>query len=358
MIELDVQNLLIRADAGVEVGTGHVMRCLALAQAWQDIGGNVVLTYASLPSSLVERLLDEGLQVVNLKTQIGVQEDVIKTLDVAREYNVEWIIADGYLFGAEYQLTIKMAGYKLLLIDDFGHASHYFSDIVINQNLSADESLYISREPETSLLLGTRYVLLRREFFPWRKWHRKVRDTASNILIMMGGSDFNNVTSTILNSLKNLDISHLNIKVIVGASNPHSEMLGEVISADPAIKLVLDPTNIPELMAWADLAVSAGGSTSWELAFMGVPNFTVVVADNQLQISDALHDHGASVNLGRFDEIRSDQLEKYVRILISTIDKRKMMSKLSQELVDGCGAIRVVKKLSHNDQLIFWKFQT
>ena len=154
--------LLIRADAGAAMGTGHVMRCLALAQAWQDAGDQAVFVSSSLPPALDSRLRDEQIGVHPLSAAVGTAADARATADRARALGARWIVVDGYQFGADYQRALKDASFRLLVIDDYGHAGHYCAELVLNQNLDAPESLYRSRGPSTQLLLGCRYALLRR----------------------------------------------------------------------------------------------------------------------------------------------------------------------------------------------------
>lgn len=161
-------DLLIRTDATTQIGTGHVMRCLALAQAWQDAGGTTYFAAAKITASLEARLADEGMALHLIPAPSGSVDDGAQLIRLAHRVKARWIVVDGYHFGAEYQQAIKKSGLRLLAIDDYGHSSHYYADLVLNQNTSADESLYVNREPGTELLLGTRYTLLRREFWPWR----------------------------------------------------------------------------------------------------------------------------------------------------------------------------------------------
>ena len=154
--------LLVRADGSAAIGAGHVMRCLALAPAWQDAGGDVTFAASSLGDTLRRRLIDEGVRVVDLDAPPGSRLDTEATVHHARQAGADWVVADGYDFDAAYQRCVHESGLKLLVLDDYGHAEHYHADLVLNLNLDAEESLYAHRDPATQLLLGTRYALLRR----------------------------------------------------------------------------------------------------------------------------------------------------------------------------------------------------
>ena len=152
--------LIIRSDASPEIGTGHIMRCIALAEAWQDTGGEVVFILAYDTPALEARLKKEGFRILHISQKSGTIGDADETALIAHEHGADWIVVDGYHFGAEYQKTIKDAGLSLLFIDDYGHADHYYADIVLNQNIYADMSFYPKFESYNRFLLGTKYALI------------------------------------------------------------------------------------------------------------------------------------------------------------------------------------------------------
>ena len=206
-----MKRLIIRADASTQTGSGHVMRCLALAQAWNDQGGETILVLAEQILALESKLIAEGITLVYLETTIGSDEDAQQTASIANKYAASWVVVDGYQFGAKYQKELKGFGLKILFLDDNGHAEHYFSDLVLNQNISADINIYSSREPYTQLLLGTEYTLLRRDFLKWREWKRLVIPNAYKILVTLGGSDPENVTLKVIQSLSLIQNNNLDI---------------------------------------------------------------------------------------------------------------------------------------------------
>ena len=178
--------LVVRADSSPRIGTGHVMRCLALAQVWQASGGQAVFVMRGSASSLTGRLKSEGMMVRNILVESGSDDDAVQTIAIAREVEATWVTLDGYHFSADYQHIIKKAGFHLLFIDDYGQGNHYYADIVLNQNIHADEKLYTDREPYTRLLLGPRYILLRQEFMKWRSWQRNFASIPRKILVTLG----------------------------------------------------------------------------------------------------------------------------------------------------------------------------
>src|SRR5262245_954319 len=143
-----VGTLIVRADVSVEMGTGHVMRCLALSQAWQDAGGNVIFAMAQTTEGIRARLDREKIEILDLKSPAGTEQDASEVACVASEHSASWMIVDGYQFDAHYQEKLKAAGKRLMVIDDYGHASRYCADFVLNQNISAQPELYGSRNAD------------------------------------------------------------------------------------------------------------------------------------------------------------------------------------------------------------------
>ncbi len=158
-----MEKLIFRADALTGTGSGHVMRCLALGQAWEDAGGSVVFVTACQNDGLLQRLKQAGFDVYQLIKPYPDPGDWEYTKDILAAYPNVWLVLDGYHFDETYQKQIKETRHRLLVIDDMAHLKHYYADIILNQNLHA-KGLPYSREPYTRLLLGTKYVLLQREF--------------------------------------------------------------------------------------------------------------------------------------------------------------------------------------------------
>jgi UDP-2,4-diacetamido-2,4,6-trideoxy-beta-L-altropyranose hydrolase len=339
--------LLIRADANVAVGTGHVMRCLALAQAWQDAGGGAVFAMAQAAPAVEDRLQRDSMGVAWLTAEPGSADDARETIELARGRQASWVVVDGYRFGEDYQAALKGAGVKVLFIDDNGHAGHYSADLVLNQNAHAREAFYPSREAATRLLLGPRFAMLRREFKSWRGWNREIPAVARRVLVTMGGSDPDNVTERVVQTI--LGEPSLSATVVVGGSNPHLPKLRALVAgAQRDMQLVENVSNMPELMANSHVAISGAGTTSLEMCFLGLPALLIVLADNQRPAAEELNRRGVAIDLGEGAEIQPPTLSPYLTRLVNSQDTRKSMSERGRELVDGRGAERVVRALRTN----------
>jgi len=335
-------NLLFRADASVRIGTGHAMRCLALAQAWQDAGGGTAFAMAESTAALTARLSAESCEIHPVTAAAGTEEDARQTIALAREQQSEWIVVDGYPFTGEYQRALKAEGFKILFLDDYGHAAHYSSDLVLNQNVSAEEKLYANREAYTELLLGPRYCLLRREFAVWRDWKRQIRLAGRCVLVMMGGSDPENLTTRVMEALALVEIEDLEATVVVGGSSPYYDLLSRQAVRSGRITVRRDVTDVAEWMSWADAAVSSAGTTCWEICLLALPAVLIAVAANQAAVAQELGRQGCVVYLGETHDFSVQGLAEKLQMLLGSVETRRTMSLRSRELVDGKGAERVV----------------
>jgi UDP-2,4-diacetamido-2,4,6-trideoxy-beta-L-altropyranose hydrolase len=335
--------LLIRADAGIRMGTGHVMRCMGLAQAWQDLGGRVVYAMAATSPGLDERLRSESIEVRMLAAEPGSEEDARMTAEAAGICGRGWIVLDGYHFDAPYQRILKQSGLRLLAVDDLGALPNYCADIVLNQDPIAGERLYRKREPYTRLLLGTEYAFLRREFRQRSRVRREIPLVARKLLVTFGGSDPDNVTETVIRSLDAVSVDNLEVVVLVGPSNPHGTRLELAASACHAkVRLLHNPANLPELMAECEMAVTAGGTTTvWELAYFSVPSLVVPVVDNQEPAIGYLHDRGACLRLGNGSQLSAEELAGSISRLCGDRNARAALGAALGAIIDGRGPDRV-----------------
>jgi UDP-2,4-diacetamido-2,4,6-trideoxy-beta-L-altropyranose hydrolase len=357
--------LVIRADAGVRMGTGHVMRCLALAQEWQDTGGTVAWVTSCDNERIVERLREEGLVVHRLET-----DDPGEDWDVTRSFldghAGPCLAVDGYHFDSEYQKRAKEAGYRLLAIDDHAHLDRYCADLVVNQNLHAADLHYVC-EAGTRLLMGPRYALLRREFLKFSRWEREIATGGGKVLVTLGGADPDNVAFTVLDALEQLASSELEVTIVLGLANESAKAIRQRFARSSGKWQLLNSVGwMPELMQWADVAVSGAGITSWEIAFMGLPSLLVVLADNQTATAERLAGCQAAWNLGWHRDLSPAKLARKLRLLLDDAEVRTHMARTGRSLVDGEGGARVVTALAGNrirlravrdgDRLVLWQW--
>jgi UDP-2,4-diacetamido-2,4,6-trideoxy-beta-L-altropyranose hydrolase len=336
--------LLVRADADTAIGLGHAMRCLALAQALADeCGGEAEFLMASPQPAFTARAVRDGMAVRALGAVAGGGEDAAETVRRAR--GADWAVLDGYHFDGAYQRALVDAGLKLLTFDDHGHAGSYPAHLVLNQNLGAGPEPYADRAPYTRLLLGPRHALLRREFRVWDGAPRSMPAVARRVLVTLGGSDPDNVSARVLAALADVS-GPLEVQVLIGGANPHREALGRAAAACPhPVQLAVDVLDVPERMAWADLAVAAAGGSSWELARVGTPQIAIVLADNQRPAGRALGEQGLAVSLGWHADVSAGDIASAVAALAGDAARREDLSRRGRELIDGRGALRVLSAM-------------
>lgn len=342
MEHLDERHLIIRADASTQIGTGHLMRCLALAQAWKDAGGKVIFITACQSKSLLERLDEEKFDIHMLAGSYPEPDDWSYTEEILATYPEAWVMLDGYHFDEAYQQWVKRMGHQLLVIDDMAHLKHYSADIVLNQNLHA-EQLHYSCEPYTRLLLGTPYVLLRQEFLGWKDWRRKIPGIARQVLVTLGGGDPDNHTLKVIQALQKVDVSGLEATVVIGATNRHEDKLEKAVrKSSIPIRLVRNAENMPELMTWADVAISSAGTTIWELLFLGTPALFLILASNQGYGAEQIENLEAGKNLGRAEDVSIWSLAKSIAHFMKDFELRAKISANARRIVNGQGARTVI----------------
>jgi UDP-2,4-diacetamido-2,4,6-trideoxy-beta-L-altropyranose hydrolase len=320
------------------------MRCFALADAIVRRGGQASFVCAAITPALAQKLAVSHIGERRSCGTVGTAEDAAHLGEVATQSAADWIVVDGYCFGAAYQRLLKSRGFRLLVIDDLGDADAYFADYILNQNIGANRQSYPVDDVKTRHLLGLRYALLRREFRACWGQIKSIAEVACHVLVTLGGSDPGNVTAKVLDALEPL--VGLHAVVVVGPTNPHLAAL----NAHPTVRtghaqLVIDPPDMSQLMAAADLAVAATGTTCWELCVMGLPTIGLVIADNQAANAKLLGRSGVIKVAGLTGSLDTEKLRSAMLTLSQDATTRRMMSRRSQELIDGFGVDRVIARL-------------
>jgi len=340
------KSLLIRADASAEIGAGHVMRCLALAQAWRNAGGRAIFVLATGARELEERLRSDGLEIFGLDAEPGSGEDAVQTRELCQRSSASWLALDGFQFLQAYCTNVRNRAFRLLLVDDHGERAPYQCDLVLNVNPQASDTMYVLRGEHTRLLLGPRYALLRQEFLEFKRKPSDVPDRARRVLITFGGADPHNVTLKVFQALQEVSDLPLDITVIVGASNPHYPSLRAAVDQSTHVaRLLLNVDNMAEFMSQSDLAITAGGGTCYELAFMQVPMFLITMAENHERTVEAFGEAKAAVAAGWFDSLTMESLIISLQKVIGDRNLRKELREKASQMVDGRGAQRVVESM-------------
>ena len=322
-------NLFLRADADSGIGTGHVMRCIALAQAWIRHGGQATFFSGSLPPALCHRLQDEGIDLVRMASAPGSRADV---QELSSRVDGGWVVVDGRHLGPEYASGVHRTGVRVLLWDDLGSSERIAAEAVLNQNIHASTDLY----PRASgtLLLGTEYACLREEFISGSK------STGDGLLVTFGGWPPISALSMVSKALDKLGNSPP-ITVIGGHVNVGAEL--HLLREQATFLRATRDMAVP--MRAASVAVSAAGSTCWELCFLGIPQVLFTLSDDQVPVARGLDAAGCAIDLGEPSASKVEELVYHLGHLFEDRAMRSEMSRRCVATVDGRGADRVVEAL-------------
>jgi UDP-2,4-diacetamido-2,4,6-trideoxy-beta-L-altropyranose hydrolase len=343
-LPLDGRELLVRADASAEIGTGHLMRMVALAQAWIDAGGRVRWLLGEAPDPLVARIEAEAIAIDRIKDS-GIQ------LRAALERDPSAVAAvDGENLDTDYLNDLGTAGLRTLVVDDMALRSAYPVGFVLNQNAHAARSDY-PPDATCQFLLGLQYVLLRREFRDIDA-RRSTPPKARHLLVSFGGADPTGMTARTIQALRRLPTAvreDLELRVVVGAANAVADGLEAQLAATELGlrgRVERAVTDMATQIAWADLAIVSGGSTVWELARMGCPALVMETAPAEERLVSGLRRVGLFGHLGRASDIDEAAMATEIAARIRDQAWRNEMSARGRRLVDGKGALRVVGALA------------
>lgn len=339
--------ILIRADASAVIGTGHLMRCLALAQAAQDRDSRVAFVCREIPDVLGERLRDENLPLHRLKGGVGTVEDAAETWATAREIHADWIVVDGYRFGPDYYAALHGAGARVLAVDDMAHCANYPVDLLLNQNLHVMPELYSGKIASTArLLLGPKFSLLRREFRAYATWRRDHVDFPRRVLVSFGGSDAENFTGRVLRALARSVRGGIEVLVLAGAAN-HAvpELTRQAAELPFTCEIRVNVRDVAAVMAWADVAISAGGSTVWELAAMRLPALVTGLSPDQRLGLDRL-ESVAFFRTYPAKDLSTIDLDAVMQSLFISTKEFDINDLARWQGIDTLGVYRVLEKMS------------
>ncbi|RJF98620.1 UDP-2,4-diacetamido-2,4,6-trideoxy-beta-L-altropyranose hydrolase [Noviherbaspirillum saxi] len=318
-------NIGIRTDSSTAIGTGHVMRCLTLADALRAAGARVVFACRDLPGNLNAYISSKGYAVHTLAgiENLVWEEDAahMKALLASEPTAPDWLIVDHYALDARWESAIRPSVGRIMVIDDLANRRHD-CDLLLDQNFYPDAELRYRAlvPPHGTQLLGPRHALLRPEFNDAARYRKKRDGAISQIFIFFGGSDPTNETEKALCAIRKLDRADLHLDVVVGNANPNRDRIEALCAQIPNAAFHCQIANIATLMTRADLAIGAGGASTWERCYLGLPALTIIVADNQAETTRALADIGAVWNLGTADTVTADAIACALDEILSDSD--------------------------------------
>ncbi|KTG16106.1 MULTISPECIES: UDP-2,4-diacetamido-2,4,6-trideoxy-beta-L-altropyranose hydrolase [unclassified Guyparkeria] len=362
----DGETIVFRTDASLQIGTGHVMRCLTLADALRGQGRECHFICREHPGHLVDAIRERGfpVHVLPVSEEQGGQSaagpahapwlgaswetDARQTAEVLQGLHPSWVVVDHYALDARWEATVRPQGTGLMVLDDLADRSHQ-ADVLLDQNLGRQAGDYGGLVPEDCrLLIGPRHALLRPEFAQLREdslRRRRRSPRLKRLLVSMGGMDKDNVTGKVLDALRAAPLpSDLQIDVVMGGNAPWLRQVQDQAAAMPRpTRVMVDIPDMAQRMAEADFAIGAAGSTSWERCCLGLPAVMVVLAENQRGIAAALAVADACICLDDADGLAElpERWNEWTRP--GTL---RAMSRASASITDGQGAARVCQQLN------------
>jgi UDP-2,4-diacetamido-2,4,6-trideoxy-beta-L-altropyranose hydrolase len=338
-------NALIRTDASESAGTGHLTRCMTLGSALMRSGVSVTLACQPLAGPLRRAAEGRGFELVDVEPRHAAQlADADATLASVGMRRFDWIVVDHYGLDAVWEQRMRTAGRLSLAIDDLANRRHD-CDVLLDQNLRRDGgSGYDQFLPAgCERLFGPRYALIDDAF----ALERARADGAERraILVSFGGSDPRSLTLPVLRALLRDARRTAPIDVVVGALHRDSRAIDEVANGAVGVTIHKATQQMARLMAHARIYIGAGGTTSWERCCLALPGVVVATAENQVGPCLALAAAGSHIYLGEATEVTAADIAQAAFDLLADPSQQERLSRLSAEIVDGCGVRRVVARL-------------
>lgn len=372
---------IFRVDASIQIGSGHVMRCLTLADALKSEGATCTFICRQHDGNMLDFIQHKGHSVIALPaceidssvtnnhprqdylSWLGatVDEDAQQTIAALQLFTVDtpnWLIVDHYTLDKDWEHQFRPYFQKIMIIDDLADRQHE-CDLLLDQTFGRDEGDYQSLVPEyCSILTGSYYALLRPEFDQWRKYslQRRQQPQLKHLLITLGGFDKDNVTGEVLAALKGSNLpKDCQITVVMGKHAPWLEEVKAQTQLLPwTIRVKVNVENMAELMANSDLCIGAAGSTTWERCCLGLPTIMLVLAENQQKIADRLKEK-STVYIAHDRKSISTVVNQILKNNLSELSSKTKESSL---ICDGAGVTKTknhlcgglfIRRMNYND---------
>ena len=345
--------VIFRVDSSGEIGFGHLSRCINLAEELRTRGNDVTFVCRDLVGAGISSLEERLFRTVLLPRTTGA---VSESIDVAESISAlagtrpDWVVLDSYSLGFDWETAIRPFVEKIVVIDDLADRKHN-CELFLDQNYTArSQESYVSRVSKSAqFLIGPRYALLDSQFRQLRITKKVLLRKPLKVLVFAGGSDQKDLTGKAINALSEFDSTELTVDVVVGASNARLKDYERSIVREN-IQLHQSGSNFAQLMSNADIAIGAGGTTSWERMCLGVPSIVVSVATNQEPACLKLSQDGLMKYLGRIEDTADSTITGAVRKILDDDTKLLSLSESNQLIVDGLGAIRVAEVMSPSSE--------
>lgn len=353
-------NFVFRVDSSDKMGSGHVMRCLMLANSLLDEGHYVKFLCREHNGNIYDILQNPLLNFTLLKNTnlnysnkddnswLGVnqEEDAIQTIKSLDGEVYDWLIIDHYFLDFNWERKLKKYVKKILVIDDLANRTHECNILVDSNYVDNFHKRYQNKTNSTCLkLLGPDYCFISKEFHKFRNSPRKRSNIVDRVLIYFGGVDQYNLTEKCLKIFSGNNLKHIKLDIVVGGMNKNHKNIKIITSKRDSTYIHRSLPNLANLMNSADLSIGAGGVTTWERMFLGLPSIIITIAENQIAGAEELSKNNYITYLGHYNELSPDQLKNSIIKKIEDRDNLFLESHSAENLVDGNGLSRIMSHI-------------
>lgn len=359
-------NVCIRVDSSSVIGTGHVTRCLTLAEQFRKNGNSVLFICRELPGNVMNLILSNGFELNKLpaanydkynqnelnihKNWLAVdwQVDLEQTGEIIKSLRkeIDLLVVDHYAIDKKWEDGISSHCYNIMLIDDLADRPHT-CDFLLDQNYYKDlDYRYDNLVPKDCVKMpGPSYAMLRPEFFEARQTLRKPDGIIKNVMVFFGGADSSNQTGKVLDVISSGQFNNINFDIVLGGTNQFREKIENECKSSGNVTIHCQIDYMAQLMAQSDLSISGGGTTTWERCCLGLPSLTIALAENQVEVAKLSENAGFAKYLGYYTEVKAEDIFEALKDLIINPEKVLSMSQIGYNLVDGKGVSRVANTI-------------
>lgn len=343
------QYVIIRVDASLIIGAGHVMRCLVMAAELSNNGMTPLFVCRAHQGHMADKIKSCGYEIsilperstnveaLNYASWLGAdwEIDADETIEIINLKQANWVIVDHYGIEIRWEARVKRStDAKIMIIDGLANRIHE-GDILLDPSFSIHGEQRWSSQINKSckLLVGPHYALLRKEFVSESEKIKKSENIAKRIFVSFGAMDIRNVTFKVLDVILNLELHDINIDVVVGPGNPHISNLINAYGKFKFVQIYVDPQNVAKLMVNADIGISAGGGMLMEQCYLQVPTIVISTAANQVGSALAMHEQGAIHYMGDIGNVTNEEIKNAIIELVKNPKLRRKMKKICKKIM-------------------------
>ncbi|MEL7388151.1 MAG: UDP-2,4-diacetamido-2,4,6-trideoxy-beta-L-altropyranose hydrolase [Pseudomonadota bacterium] len=340
-----MQRVAIRADASTSIGTGHIFRSIAIFEGWRNQGGECLFVCQDVPGNMIGYLSWVGFDVLAIRQTADQRDDAAAFCDAVQQWGgADAVWVDHYGLDATWENELQSAVQVVGAMDDLANRSHA-CDLLVDSSHGTDERhLYdgLLQKQDSLCLIGPAYVALRKEFAEYKQEMPFHPSRAKNVVVTLGGNDPLDASNLVLNAIDCSELSDIAFRLTVGSANSRAEELLARAETLQNVTALYQHEDMVGLMAWGDLCIGAGGTTSWERCYMGLATLGLTLAENQSAFMTRLEQLGVARSVGWADRISVSDLRAEIVDAVCDRAWRMKASTIGLELIDGQGAKRII----------------